>query len=54
VFNLKGQLLLVFGGGGKYGLSLPANLWIDARNRIYAIDSFNHQIQIYQFLGPIE
>lgn len=51
VFNLKGQLLLVFAGGGKYGLSMPASLVIDSQDRIYAVDSFNHQIQIYQFLG---
>lgn len=50
IFNLKGQLLLVFGGGGKYGLSLPAGLTADASDRIYAVDSFNHRIQIYQYV----
>jgi sugar lactone lactonase YvrE len=51
IFNQEGQLLLVFGGGGKHGLSLPASLFVDKRDRIYAVDSSNHQVQIYQFLG---
>ena len=54
VFNLKGQLLLVFGGDGESGLSMPASLFSDSQDRIYAVDSFNHQIQIYQFLGRVD
>lgn len=50
IFNLRGQLLLVF-GSGKEGLSMPASLVADQQNRIYAVDSFNHQIKIYQYLG---
>lgn len=51
IFNLKGQLMLVFGSGGPEGLSMPASLYIDSHDRIYVADSSNHQIQIYQFLG---
>jgi len=52
IFNLKGELLLVFGGDGKFRLSLPAELASDLENRIYAVDSFNRQIKIYQYLDP--
>ncbi len=54
VFNLKGQLLLVFGGDGPHRLSLPAALASDAENRIYAVDSFNHQIKIYQYIDQVD
>lgn len=54
VFNLKGQLLLIFGGGGKNGLSMPANMTTDGRDRIYVVDSFNHRVMIYRFLGRVD
>ncbi|MCF6180104.1 MAG: 6-bladed beta-propeller [Geopsychrobacter sp.] len=50
IFNLKGELLLVFGGDGKHRLSMPASLVSDQQDRIYVVDSFNHQIKIYKFL----
>ena len=54
IFNLKGELLLVFGGGGKHRLSLPAALVSDKQDRIYAVDSFNHQVKIYQYIDRSE
>ncbi|WP_026362284.1 SMP-30/gluconolactonase/LRE family protein [Geopsychrobacter electrodiphilus] len=52
IFGPDGRLLLVFGSGGKWGLSLPSSLFIDQRDRIYAVDTYNHQVQIYQYLSP--
>ena len=50
IFDPEGRLLLVFGAGGRRGLSLPAGLFIDLEDRIYAVDTYNHQLQIYQYL----
>ena len=52
MFNQQGQLLLyVSQEGTRPGeLMLPSGIFIDRDDRIYVADTFNHRIQIYQYL----
>ncbi|MDO9307904.1 MAG: 6-bladed beta-propeller, partial [Deltaproteobacteria bacterium] len=52
IFNQKGQLLLYVGQEGALPgeLMLPSAIFIDKNDRIYVSDTFNHRIQIYQYL----
>ena len=52
IFNSEGRFLLAFGGRGNEPgqFLLPAGLFIN-QNRIYVADSFNHRVQVFEFLG---
>lgn len=52
MFNQQGQLLLyVSQEGSRPGeLMLPSGIFIDRDDRIYIADTFNHRIQVYQYL----
>jgi sugar lactone lactonase YvrE len=51
VFNPKGELLYYFGktGFGPAEFQLPAGLFIDHRDRVYVVDSFNRRVQRFQY-----
>ncbi len=48
-----GTLLLAFGRHGVLPgeFWLPTGAFIDTRNRIYVADSYNHRIEVFEFLG---
>lgn len=52
MFDQKGQLLLYVGQEGTLPgeFMLPSGISIDRNDRIYVSDTFNHRIQIYQYL----
>jgi hypothetical protein len=53
VFDADGRLLLFFGAGGwGPGLfTLPAGIAIDGKDRIYVVDQWPGNVQMFQYLG---
>jgi len=53
VFNREGQLLYYFGqqGGGFGDFQLPTGLFIDAADKVYVVDSYNHRVEIFQYFA---
>lgn len=52
IFDKDGRFLLAFGntGRGNGQMILPAGLFIDEQDNIYAVDSYNNRVQIFQYL----
>jgi DNA-binding beta-propeller fold protein YncE len=52
IFDKNGQLLLYVGQEGDLPgeYMLPSGIFIDRNDRIYVTDTFNHRVQIYQYL----
>ena len=53
IFDLSGQLLLYFGlpGVASGQFRLPAGMCFDAQVRLFVADSYNHRIQVFEFLA---
>jgi DNA-binding beta-propeller fold protein YncE len=53
VFDLAGRLLMHFGGAGAAPgkFNLPAGLYCDRNGRLFAADSYNHRVQVFEMLG---
>ena len=53
MFNSAGELLLVIGrpGQGPGEFYLPADITVDAQDRIFVADLGNRRVQMFQYLG---
>ena len=51
VFDRDGRLLYYFGqeGTGFGDFRLPAGLFIDSKDRVFVVDSYNHRVQVFQY-----
>jgi DNA-binding beta-propeller fold protein YncE len=53
VFDLAGRLLLPWGqsgtGPGQFGV--PSGIAISADNHIYVADTYNHRVQVFEYIG---
>ena len=52
LFGQDGTYLMSFGSRGTAPgqFWLPGGLYIDARDRIYVADAYNHRIQVFEFI----
>jgi DNA-binding beta-propeller fold protein YncE len=53
VFNRSGSLLYYFGQTGgetAHSFQLPSGIWIDGSNHVYVADSYNHRVDMFQFV----
>jgi DNA-binding beta-propeller fold protein YncE len=53
VFDRQGRLLYYFGqkGSGFGEFQLPTGLFIDSKDRVFVVDSFNRRVQVFQYLA---
>ena len=53
VFDRQGQLLYYFGqkGSGFGEFQLPTGLFIDSKDRVFVVDSYNRRVQVFQYFA---
>ena len=53
VFDDQGRLLYYFGqkGSGFGEFQLPTGLWIDGKDRVLVVDSYNRRVQVFHYFG---
>jgi hypothetical protein len=51
VFDREGRLLYYFGqeGTGFGDFRLPTGLFIDHKDRVFVVDSYNRRVQMFQY-----
>jgi len=56
IYDRSGQFLLSFGGpgNGPGQFWLATGIFIDAQDRVYVADSYNHRIQVFQYLKEVK
>lgn len=56
IYDQSGRFLLSFGGpgNGPGQFWLATGIFIDAQDRIYVADSYNHRIQVFQYLKEVK
>jgi hypothetical protein len=52
VFNREGQLLYYFGqqGTGFGDFLMPAGIFIDGKDRVFVVDSYNRAVKVFQYV----
>jgi sugar lactone lactonase YvrE len=53
VFDRDGNLLYYFGqrGTGLGDFQLPTGLFIDHKDRVFVVDSYNRRVQVFHYFG---